>query len=334
MGVEFLNIPIVAILAIIIMISSLVIAFLKKWMITYALIIANFLVFVLTILFESDIIGIISINQVTGELIIDPAGLGFRPIYLTYEYSPQLYTLFTSMFVHGSIPHIFGNMFIFLFLGLAFEQRVGSKNFLAIYLISGVCGTVAHSMMNLNFPDNYITLIGASGAIFGIMGAFAFSYPRDEVVLPIPMGIMLIMRIKVIYAVIIFAAMETIIVMVDVQDSTAHFAHLGGLIGGFILAAVLLGKQKKHTKSGETIYYDQQRMQQKQDIDFTKLEKLAKTPEQKEIIDKIRNETVPQVQNIWLGHFLEKVKCPKCDGSLKHKDGDIWCENCDYKDNY
>jgi len=324
MDLVVLEINPVSIIAILIMIGSLVIAYVKKWMMTYALMVANFVVFVLSIIFyEQTIFGRVSI------IIWD---LGFRPIYLSIEYSPQLYTLFTSMFVHGGFAHIIGNMIIFFFMGMAFEQRIGAKKFLIIYLITGVCGALTHSLINIG---SGITLIGASGAIFGIMGAFAFSYPRDEVVMPIPLGIIMVLRrIKVIYAVILFAALETVIVILDVQDSTAHFAHLGGLISGFILAAVLIGRKKTHTEKGQTIYYDSYKPIAPGKIDFLKLKKLASTPEQKEMLNKIESETVPQVRDVWLEHFFEKAVCPKCKNPLNHFDGKVWCEHCGFRTNY
>ena len=219
MDIVILPIHLISLVAICIMVGAIVIAYVKKLMITYALIIANLLVFALTFVFE---------NEIVGEL-------GFKPEYLSVEKFPQIYTLFTSMFVHSGFLHIFGNMLVFFFMGMAFEQRIGAKKFLAIYLITGVCGALTHSLLNIGSDT---VLVGASGAIFGIMGAFAYSYPRDEVVMPVPIGIMFIMRIKVIYATIIFAAMETLIVwwesLGDTVSSTAHFAHLGGLISGAI----------------------------------------------------------------------------------------------------
>ncbi len=324
MDIVVLEIDLVSIIAICIMIGSLVLAYAKKWMMTYALMVANFAVFIISIIFYKQI-GLGSVSVIIWDL-------GFRPIYLSIEYSPQVYTLFTSMFVHGGFAHIIGNMIIFFFLGMAFEQRIGAKKFLAIYLITGVCGALTHSLLNIG---SAITLIGASGAIFGIMGAFAFSYPRDEVVMPIPLGIIMILRrIKVIYAVILFAALETVIVMFDVQDSTAHFAHLGGLISGFILAAILIGRKKTHTEKGQTIYYDSYKPIAPSKIDYTKLQKLAANPELKEMLNRIESETVPQVRDVWLEHFFEKAKCPKCKNPLNHFDGKVWCEQCGFKTNY
>ncbi len=324
MDIVVLEIDPISILAICIMIGSLVLAYAKKWMMTYALMVANFAVFIISIIFYKQI-GLGSVSVIIWDL-------GFRPIYLSIEYSPQIYTLFTSMFVHGGFVHIIGNMIVFFFMGMAFEQRIGAKKFLAIYLITGVCAALTHSLMNLG---SAITLIGASGAIFGIMGAFAYSYPRDEVVMPIPLGIIMILRrIKVIYAVILFAALETVIVMLDVQDNTAHFAHLGGLISGFILAAILIGRKKTHTEKGQTIYYDSYKPIAPIKIDYSKLRKLAITPKLKDMLKKIESETVPQVRDVWLEHFFEKTICPKCKNPLNHFDGKVWCENCGFKTDY
>jgi len=302
------------------MIGALVIAYAKKLMMTYALIIANVVIFILTVIYTNEIIG----------------GLGFRAAYLSPEYSPQIYTIFTSMFVHGGFLHIFGNMFIFLFIGMAFEQRIGWKKFLIIYLVTGVCGTLTHSVLNLG---STIPLIGASGAIFGIMGAFAYSYPRDEVVMPIPIGIMFITRVKVMYAVILFAIMETVIVwwegQTGIQSSTAHFAHLGGLISGFILAAVILKRKSVgDSVSFQTTYYDSHAPPKISKKDFSNLRQFADTPELNEMLNKIENETVPQVRDIWLEHFLEKAICPKCNKPLHHLNGKVWCEHCGFRTSY
>jgi membrane associated rhomboid family serine protease len=324
MDLVVLEIDPVSIVAIGIMIGSLVFAYVRKRMMTYALIVANFIVFVLTIAFQ--------IQTVFGSVSVIIWDLGFRPIYLSFEYSPQIYTLFTSMFVHSGFAHIIGNMIIFFFMGMAFEQRIGAKKFIIIYLITGVCGALTHSLLNLG---SAITLIGASGAIFGIMGAFAFSYPRDEVVMPIPLGIIMVLRrIKVVYAVLIFAALETVIVMLDVQDNTAHFAHLGGLISGFIMAAILIGRKKTHTEKGQTIYYDSYTPQTPSKIDLSKLKKLANTSELKEMLKKVENETVPQVRDVWLETFFEKATCPKCKNRINHFNRKVWCEHCGFSTIY
>jgi len=309
-----------SIIAIIIMIGGLFIAYFKRWMITYALIVTNFIVFIISFFFRTSI-------------ILD---LGFRPVYLTIQLIPQLYTLFTSMFVHSDFLHILGNMLVFFFIGMAFEQRVGWKKFIPIYLLTGICGSLTHAFLHLG---SNIPLVGASGAIFGIMGAFAYSYPNDEVVMPIPLGfIMIFRRVKVLYAVLIFAALETFIVIIGSQDNTAHFAHIGGLISGVIIAAFVIGRNKptilgsnRYAGRPVTPMYSEDRSRF---INYSNLERLATTPSLKSLLNKIKLETVPQVRDVWIEHFLEKTKCPSCRSPLKFFNGKIWCDTCEFKTNY
>ena len=324
MAIEILPLSPISIIAIAVMIGGLVTSFFKKWMITYALIITNFIVFVISLLFSNTII----------------QQLGFRPIYLTPKLFPQIYTLFTSMFVHSGFLHIFGNMLIFFFIGMAFEQRIGWKKFIIIYLITGVGGALTHSILNLG---SITPLVGASGAIFGIMGAFAFSYPHDKVVMPIPLGfIMVFRRIKVIYAVLIFAAIETVIVWWEgstgSMSNTAHFAHLGGLVAGVIIAALLLDRQRSDPSmsysSGSQSYTVNVQQQNRRPYDFSKLSSLANTPDLQQLLNKVKVETVPQVQDVWMEHFIEKANCPVCHHQLKHFNRKIWCDNCDYTTKY
>ncbi len=316
MDVVFLQPSLISLVAIAIMIGTLVVAYLKKITLTYSIIIANFFVFLISLFFRTQII----------------TELGFRPIYLSLEMFPNVYTLFTSMFVHSDFLHILGNMFVFFFMGIAFEQRIGSKKFLLIYLITGVCGALTHSLLNI---DSAIPLIGASGAIFGILGAFAYAYPRDEIVMPVPIGIMFIMRIKVIYATILFAVFETVIVMFSVEDSTAHFAHLGGLASGVILAAILLrNRAEKQTQTTSIRPTDYMQIKKDDTINFSHLTKLVKTAEEKKILQRIEKEDVLQVRNMWLEHFLEKVTCPVCNKPLNHLDRKIWCEQNHFQTEY
>lgn len=316
MEIVFLQPSFVSVVALVIMIGTLVVAHLKKITLTYALIISNFFVFLISLFFRTQII----------------SELGFRPIYLSLEFFPNIYTLFTSMFVHSDFLHILGNMFVFFFMGVAFEQRIGPKKFLFIYLITGVCGALAHSLLHVG---SLIPLVGASGAIFGILGAFAFAYPRDEVIMPVPIGIMFIMRIKVIYAAILFAIFETLIVVFAVRDNTAHFAHLGGLASGVILAAILIGKQEDNseqaTRKGPLDYMQ---IKKSDSINYSHLKQLVTTPEQNKILQHVENENVLQVRDMWLEHFLEKVTCPVCNRPLNHSNRKVWCEKNHFQTDY
>ncbi|PNX52866.1 MAG: hypothetical protein BV458_07405 [Thermoplasmata archaeon M9B2D] len=316
MEIVFLAPSFISFVALAIMIGTLVVAYIKKITLTYAIIIGNFFVFLISLFFRTQII----------------SELGFRPIYLSLEYFPNTYTLFTSMFVHSDFLHILGNMFVFFFMGVAFEQRIGPKKFLLIYLITGVCGALTHSFLNIG---SAIPLVGASGAIFGILGAFAYAYPKDEVVMPVPIGIMFIMRIKVIYAAILFAILETVIVTFSVSDNTAHFAHLGGLASGVVLAAVLIGKRAEKAASlNRTGPLDYMQIRKTDSINFSHLKQLVKTPEMNKILQRVEKEDVLQVRDMWLDHFLEKATCPVCNRPLNHFDRRIWCEKDHFQIDY
>ena len=102
--VVFIEPSTVSIIAICVMVGSLIFAYFKKMPMTYALIFSNFIVFFITVIFP--------------EVVYE---IGFSPVYLSFEFSPMLYTLFTSMFLHGGFAHIIGNMLVFFFIGLAFE---------------------------------------------------------------------------------------------------------------------------------------------------------------------------------------------------------------------
>ena len=127
-------------------------------------------------------------------------------------------------------------------LGVNYALKTGSVYpFLYCYgcpLAVGACpiGALQNFTILRICPLYLLGVLGVSGAIFGSMGALVYAYPRDEVVMPIPLGIIMVLRrVKVIYAVLIFAALETILVFIGTQDQTAHLAHIGGLIGGQIV---------------------------------------------------------------------------------------------------
>jgi membrane associated rhomboid family serine protease len=316
MEIVVLQPSLISLIAIAIMVITLLIAYWRKLSMTYAIIIANFFVFLLTIFFPDVII-----NE-----------LGFNSTYLSLSQFPQIYTIVTSMFVHDGFLHILGNMFVFFFMGIAFEQRIGRKKFLIIYFITGIIAALAQSLVQLGHP---ILLVGASGAIFGVLGAFAYAYPWDEIVMPVPVGIMLIMRIKVIYATIIFAIFETVIVMLSVSDNTAHFAHLGGLASGVLLAVVILGKGEEKTKHTiSTGPLDYMKIKKSDAINISHLTTLVKTQDEKKILQRVEKENVLQARDMWLEHFLEKVTCPVCNRPLKHLNRKIWCEQNHFQTDY
>ena len=168
-------IHLVSIIAICVMIGTLVLFYLKKWMITYGIIIANFIVFIISLIAGISFFNISIIND-----------LAFKPIYLSLEYFPQLYTIFTSMFLHSTVDyfHILWNMIMFLLIAPSFE-RMRMKKFLAIYIVTGICAALFHSYIAPLIPtlgqfSPYIGLIGASGDIPRYLAPMLFHIPKTE----------------------------------------------------------------------------------------------------------------------------------------------------------
>jgi membrane associated rhomboid family serine protease len=134
----------------------------------------------------------------------------------------QPWTLVTYMFLHGGLGHIFFNMLGLYFFGSRVEDRLGSNKFITLYFISGITG----GLFGFMFP--MVSVIGASGALFGVMLAYAWFWPKDRImiygVIPVEARVLVI-----IYGVMSVMGMGG----GGGGGNTAHFAHLGGLVGAF-----------------------------------------------------------------------------------------------------
>lgn len=287
-----------SLVAVAVIVGGLAYAFYKKMLLSQMIIVINFVVFFLTLAAARSFS--VSASPVFQDL-------AFRPRYLL-EWGSE-YTLFTSLFVHADIWHILMNMFIFLLIGIPFEQRVGAPRFAAIYLLTGVGGTLTFCLFHWN---SGVMLVGASGAIFGIFGAFAALYPRDQVVMPLPLPIMLFIRMPVIVATLLFAGLETLYTVGRISDGVAHEAHIGGLVCGVALAAVLR-QVIPRTVSAAPLN--------------GRLASLAQTDRQRQLLKKVEEADIPEVRDAWMARFLEEVECPHCGGSLIAHRG-IRCQHC------
>jgi len=142
----------------------------------------------------------------------------------------NLYTLVTSMFLHGGLDHLVLNMLFLLIAGDGCERAMGHSRFLAFYLIAGVFSGLFYVYMD---TASSITAIGASGAIFGILAAFAILFPFRMVIsfvggfIPVPL--------PAIIFVILSIWLETVYVMTGANPHIAHTAHIGGFLAGVFL---------------------------------------------------------------------------------------------------
>ena len=153
--------------------------------------------------------------------------------YRSAEFEP--YQLVTHMFAHGGFFHLFFNMFVLWMFGALLEKAWGPKKFLIFYMACGLAAGKAHLALE-NVPA-----VGASGAIMGLFAAFAYLFPNTQLIIfPIPVPV------KAKYAVAIMAAIDLFGgVYPAAGGNIAHFAHLGGLVMGFILVIIWNKTDKK-----------------------------------------------------------------------------------------
>ena len=198
---------------------------------TKNLIIINALIFVATMLNE--------------DFMISTFGL-FYPTSRYFHFWQPL----THMFMHGGIWHIFFNMFSLWMFGSVIEQYIGSRKFLILFIVAGLGGAALHMGVEWIQAQTYMACIaegsskamlayeslkltptvGASGAIYGLLITYAMLFPDATLMLlfpPIPM--------KAKWMVVIFAVVELLTGVSSIASGIAHFAHLGGMLFGWML---------------------------------------------------------------------------------------------------
>ena len=184
------------------------------------------------------IIGINSLVFIYQYFILPPDLLG--PIISTYALTPadpSVFTVFTSMFMHGGLMHIIFNMWFLWIFGDNIESVLGHKRFVLFYLLCGVGAALLQIQIN---TDSQIPMVGASGAIAGVLGAYLFRFPRATVhVLVILIIFITFIRVPAMVVIGFWflsnltAGLGTL--GVEETGGTAWFAHLGGFVSGVVL---------------------------------------------------------------------------------------------------
>lgn len=152
-----------------------------------------------------------------------------------FVYHRMYWQIFTYMFLHGNFNHLISNMLGLFFFGFSVEKALGSKEFLLIYFLCGILS----GLLSLGYfvsTDNYRTLlIGASGALYSVMLAYAVIYPRANIyifgILPIPSPLL----------VLIYAVIEIFTQFTGMQSGIAHFTHLFGFLTAFLYFIIRMG---------------------------------------------------------------------------------------------
>ena len=163
----------------------------------------------------------------------------FVPVHPASTLFPPL-TLITSMFLHGSIWHLVGNMLFFWVFGENIEDKLGHFKFIIFYFL---CGAASIIIQIVTMPSAELPIIGASGAIAGVMGAYFLRFPRTRVItLIIVIFFIRIVRIPAVVFLGLWLIFQILIgapTLGSTQGGVAYFAHIGGFICGMIFFAVL-----------------------------------------------------------------------------------------------
>ena len=165
--------------------------------------------------------------------------------------STQPLTFFTSMFLHGSWMHIIGHMWFLWIFGDNVEDVLGHAKYLVFYVLCGLAAAIAQVSFNV---DSRLPMVGASGAIAGVMGAYLVKFPHSRIVtlvfififfttIEVPAVLMLLYW----FFIQLFSGVGTIGYSHLSQGGTAWFAHVGGFIAGMILV-VLMGTEQKYRR--------------------------------------------------------------------------------------
>ena len=178
-------------------------------------------------------------------------GLSFNSVVSNYGMIPanimngeRLYTLFTSMFLHGDIFHLFGNMLFLHIFGDNIEDNFGRGRYIFFYFLCGIAASFTHIWTTL-YPGipmggaSLIPTIGASGAISGVLGAYLVLYPRARILTAVFFYWIYFARIPAIFFLGFWFILQWLYVLLNVAGGVAYWAHIGGFVAGVILALIL-----------------------------------------------------------------------------------------------
>ena len=210
--------------------------------VTYAIIAINILVFVNEISLTKP-----ELNQFFQLYAVVPKELtaSFQGIAVHQQF-PEILTLITSQFLHGSLLHIAGNMLYLWIFGNNIEEKLGHTKYLIFYLTCGALAALAQWYFS---PFSSIPSLGASGAIAGVMGAYILRFPHAQILTLIPLGFLITsVRIPAIFFLGFWFIQQAIsgVASLDISSNIgmenggiAYWAHAGGFVFGFILGPLL-----------------------------------------------------------------------------------------------
>ena len=191
---------------------------------------------ILTILLIAANVAVFFLWQVKSGLEYSVQVAGLVPIQLSHFSISGVLHVFTSMFMHGSLFHLLGNMWFLWIFGDNVEDEFGRIQFLIFYLLSGVAGAVTQVVVH---AQSMVPMVGASAAISGVLGAYLVLHPRARVKMLIWFQFV---RIPAWFYLLIWIGLQVLSQTQSHETSgagVAYFAHIGGFVMGILLAILL-----------------------------------------------------------------------------------------------
>ncbi|MDH3974396.1 MAG: rhomboid family intramembrane serine protease [Deltaproteobacteria bacterium] len=191
----------------------------------------------------------ISLGRDTDKFILQMALIPYEIIHFTKIHSlsaiPPPATFFTSIFTHANLLHLGGNMLYLWIFGNNIEDALGHVRFLVFYFTCGILATACHIAID---PNSTVPLVGASGAIAGVLGAYLLIYPRAGVhTLVFIVFFIRIIRLPAAFVLSLWFIIQLVNSGIP-GGGVAWFAHIGGFVGGFILVKPFMRKKKRKRK--------------------------------------------------------------------------------------
>lgn len=237
------------------------------------------------------------LEYVSGEVFQDLAWAYRPPVYV----SPP-WTIATTIFVHAGAFHLLFNVLGFLLITPVLEERIGSLRWGLVFFLGAMVGQVAFWLARLGHP---FVLVGASGGLMAVLGAFARLYPRERIsffLLPLPgQPTVPVIWVAVGYLFVSF------VLAAGSSGFIAHEAHIGGMAFGFAAAPAIMRVPARRAQRPLAA------------LDFDALGPLAGTRELRQILEELKAADVPEVRAAWLEKFAANARCPRCGGPLRHR---------------
>lgn len=165
-----------------------------------------------------------------GERFFKTNVMGWLVLYDPHSVLFRFWQPVTYMFMHGGFWHLFMNMYTLYIFGSVVERMIGSRKFTILYLISGLGAAAVHLLVMTWMRGAAAPMLGASGAVYGVLIAYAMIFPNSRISLIFPP-----ISLNAKWMVIIFAVLSLVVGVTGTAEGVAHFAHLGGMIFGFFV---------------------------------------------------------------------------------------------------